>query len=358
MPKLLSTILSSKDLILRNFFASGILVKTLPDLFAVFTKRGARNIVNRPLDGEYVFVWPDNSFVGISYNEKSKDVSVGGHTTDPKLEKLTELLKDEFVTQSKKNLIFVVIKTTSGFDITSLGDGSSPLLTDNYLPEVIEDVEHVITSFQKSPPAGRITILNGIPGTGKTFLIRSMLSRMDSVFLIIPSGLISELDKPELLPLLISVKKSYEKPIVMIIEDGDTCLVPRKNDNISAIASLLNLSDGILGTILDIKMIISTNAEIKDMDKAILRPGRLCRDIHVGPLPYEQANRIYRRIAIGKENLDIDLEYGDYYTLAEIYDVVYSPKTRNASTSKVKRHAIGFAPGAPVHEVIINKVGT
>jgi len=60
-----------------------------------------------------------------------------------------------------------------------------PLLSlkKNYLPEVIEDIEYVIKSFSKTPPGGRIAILNGEPGTGKTHLIRSFLSRMGLYFL-------------------------------------------------------------------------------------------------------------------------------------------------------------------------------
>ncbi len=69
------------------------------------------------------------------------------------------------------------------------------------------------------------------------------------------------MDSPEFLPLLLRVKDNHEKPIILIIEDGDACLAPRKSDNISAITSLLNLSDGILGSIIDIKMIITPRIE-------------------------------------------------------------------------------------------------
>jgi len=143
----------------------------------------------------------------------------------------------------------------------------------------------------------------------------------------------------------------------MVIEDGDVCLVPRRNDNISAIAALLNLSDGILGSMIDIKMVISTNAEIKDLDQAILRPGRLCRDIHVGPLPFEQANKVYQRLTGRKAvSLDEAMDYRDYYTLAEIYDVVNNPTDRGLSSGKGKhREPIGFTPKASSQDVLLNK---
>jgi ATP-dependent 26S proteasome regulatory subunit len=137
----------------------------------------------------------------------------------------------------------------------------------------------------------------------------------------------------------------------MIIEDGDVCLVPRKNDNISTIASLLNLSDGILGSIIDIKMVISTNADIKDMDQAIMRPGRLCKNIHVGPLPYEQANQVYRRLM---KSEDVKLEYKKLYTLAEIYDITNNAgNTSHSYNAGQNRRVIGFSSSR--EDAVMNK---
>jgi len=217
---------------------------------------------------------------------------------------------------------------------------------------VLEDMEYVISSFKKSPPNGRIAIMNGEPGTGKTHLVRALLKELDCVFLIVPSNLIDSLDKPEFMPLLLNVKNEHEKPIIMVIEDGDVCLVPRKADNISTIASLLNLSDGILGSIIDIKMIITTNAEIKDMDQAIMRPGRLCRNITVGPLPYDQANRRYQQLT----NSNGKLDYQKFYTLAEIYNAANNVDgvPRTTSTHQTNRRVIGFS-SAPREDAVLNK---
>jgi hypothetical protein len=293
---------------------------------------------------EYVFIWKD-SYVDVHVNKKDTGISIHGYLLDANLHGIEKDLERDFISRNKTNLVFTIIKNPdNSLDIRNMGDGSSPLIKDNYLPEVLEDIDFVIKSFQKKPPAGRICILNGDPGVGKTHLIRSILMRLDCVFLIVPSNMIDSLDKPEFMPLLLDIKDGHEKSIIMIIEDGDICLVPRKNDNISSITSLLNLSDGILGTIMDIKMIISTNADIDEMDQAILRPGRLCKNIHVGSLEYDQANRVYRRL-MQKE--DVSLEFRKRYTLAEIYDKFNNIDLENASKSPVKQ-VIGF--GMPLQE--------
>ena len=193
--------------------------------------------------------------------------------------------------------------------------------------------------------------------TGKTHLIRSILKRLDCVFLIVPSNMIESLDKPEFIPLLLNVKNEHEKPMILIIEDGDTCLVPRKNDNISTVTSLLNLSDGILGSVIDIKMIISTNAQINNMDAAILRPGRLCSRLDVGLLPYDHANRVYQRLM--KDEL-IKLPYRKFYSLAEVYDKfnrVESPSPQ-AVIEVANKSSIGFnwspLPSENIQSPILN----
>jgi hypothetical protein len=332
-------ILTSSDKKLEIVSENGTLTKTFDELQARLVSNGGRCALSS--ETEYSYLWED-SLIILHFYKKSNAVTMEGYITDPNLVAVFKALAAEFLSKVKTNLIFSIIQNSSGsLSIRNMGDGSSPLIKDNYHPEVIQDMDYVIEAFKKKPPAGRICILNGDPGTGKTHLIRSFLSAIDCVFLIVPSNLISSLDGPNFLPLLLSVRDDHEKPIIMIIEDGDTCLVPRKSDNISTVAALLNLSDGILGSIIDIKMIISTNAHIQDMDEAIMRVGRLCKQIHVGPLEYEQANRVYRRIA-GDELLS--MPYRKLYTLAEIYGYNNSKDFVATSTSSGNsaKHVIGF----------------
>jgi hypothetical protein len=343
LPTVIQALLSSHSgEVLHTLAINGMLIKPLQELKDYFLAKGGRLIMESEI--EYVFIWKD-SYVDVHVNKKDTGISIHGYLLDANLHGIEKDLERDFISRNKTNLVFTIIKNPdNSLDIRNMGDGSSPLIKDNYLPEVLEDIDFVIKSFQKKPPAGRICILNGDPGVGKTHLIRSILMRLDCVFLIVPSNMIDSLDKPEFMPLLLDIKDDHEKPIIMIIEDGDICLVPRKNDNISSITSLLNLSDGILGTIMDIKMIISTNADIDEMDQAILRPGRLCKNIHVGSLEYEQANRVYRRL-MQKE--DVSLEFRKRYTLAEIYDKFNNIDLENASKSQVKQ-VIGF--GMPLQE--------
>jgi hypothetical protein len=331
-----------------SIYNSGILTKSIDDITKYLEDQGGTLTIYR--EGSYTYYWEDG-FIDLTYRKDAAEISTQGVGLDVKFEKIDKYIDDNFITQAKTNLIFTIIKGNYGLEIKNMGNGSSPLISENYLPEVLEEVDFVIKSFKKDPPVGRIAIFNGDPGTGKTHLIRSMLSQLDCVWLIVPSNLISSLDKPEFLPLLMRVKDNHEKPIIMIIEDGDICLVPRKSDNISTIASLLNLSDGILGTIIDVKMIISTNAEIREIDQAILRPGRLCRNIYVGPLTYDHANKVYRRLM---KDEAAKLPDKRDYTLAEIYDKVNNTDTQLAPSTIGKR-PIGFGNTTAPNDRTMNR---
>ena len=79
---------------------------------------------------------------------------------------------------------------------------------------------------------------------------------------------------------------------MLIIEDADGSLVPRAADNISEISALLDLGDGLVGSTFDVRILATSNARRVDIDRAILRPGRLCRSIDVPALEASHANEV------------------------------------------------------------------
>lgn len=99
----------------------------------------------------------------------------------------------------------------------------------------------------------------------------------------------------------------------------------RQASNMASIATLLNLGDGILGSLLDLRIVVTTNAAKATLDEAMLRKGRLCRRIHVGPLDRERADAVYdrlaptRRVAAGDRDWNVRAErptLGDVYHAA------------------------------------------
>src|SRR6185312_16733704 len=157
--------------------------------------------------------------------------------------------------------------------------------------------------LNKSDPCGRIVLLDGPPGTGKTHMVRALLNEVPrATFILIPSNYIAQLGDPQFLSVLMREQRK-DCPLILILEDADEALVNRKEGNTSAISALLNFSDGIFGTLLDMRLICTTNVEIDNLDPAVTRDGRLCTRMEIGLLDTEMANSIYERLTGKKGEL-------------------------------------------------------
>lgn len=171
------------------------------------------------------------------------------------------------------------------------------------------------------------------------------------MFVIVPSKMIENLGDPSFLPALIDTVEDEDAserwPIVLILEDGDHAIVPRDGSNTSAVSSVLNLGDGILGSILDIRIVITTNAKKIEIDKAVTRPGRLSQHIDVGLLKGEQATSILKRLCptrtfeLGKK----DISLAEVYAMAK--DAGWTPprETERIGFSNEDQH------GSPVRKL-------
>lgn len=197
-----------------------------------------------------------------------------------------------------KGRVHVMVSTATGPEFRSIGVGGQRLERGNYSRSVLEGYDRIVQDLQAELPAGRVAILDGKPGTGKTFLVRGLLDEIsDVIFVVVPANLIQELAQPGMIPALVDLHQSRGgKPMVFIIEDADEVLAPRAGDNMSSVSAILNLGDGILGQLLDIRIVATTNAHRQDVDEAIKRPGRLSAMVHVGPLSAEEAAAIYTRL--------------------------------------------------------------
>ncbi len=233
------------------------------------------------------------------------------------LDKLHKLAIANTVPISKVGKVFAIATIDRELTITSLGIAGIPLEKGNYSSKVNEDYEGAIADFNSNTPSGCMTILNGEPGTGKTYLVRAMLMDVPAAtFLLIPPTMIPDLSGPNLISLLLENRHSFSSggPTILVLEDADYCLAPRKSDNMSAISAILNMGDGIFGSLFDIRILATTNAETQEIDPAILRAGRLSRRIDVNKLTAEEATIALNRILPGKK-----LKVNKSTIIAEVY---------------------------------------
>jgi hypothetical protein len=215
----------------------------------------------------------------------------------------------------RKGYVFALAAGMSGYQLSRIGAAGSPLERGNYTASQLQQYDHVVSDLKADSPCGRLVIMSGLPGSGKTFLARSLLAEVpNAAFVVVPPHMVKDLGSPELIPALVQAKHyGSDGPIVLVLEDADKVLVNREAGDMAAISSLLNLGDGILGGVIDARILATTNASKLQMDPATRRPGRLCSYMSVGALSPEHAGDVLRRLT-GKT-----VQVNKEATLAQIY---------------------------------------
>lgn len=292
----------------------------------------------------YYMVW-DHGMVHINGGDGDLGIEYVTYHKDT-AEALEALIKEFVGARVSAGRAYVLVATSNGPEFHSIGVAATDLERGNYEQKTMEDFDHVVSDLKTNSPCGRLVVLDGVPGTGKTYLTRALLQLVpNALFVVVPSNLIAELANPGMIGALMNTRSTQdaknEVPTIFLVEDADECLSKRAADNVNSVSALLNLGDGILGQMFDIRLVCTTNARYEDLDEAVTRPGRLCRYIHVDPLSVETSNTVYERLT-GKPG-----SFEKPHTLAEIYrlsrDGGWKPEP--------KKHAMGFQSAGNVPQV-------
>lgn len=239
--------------------------------------------------------------------------------------------------QSSNSVFMLVLGGNGRIDLGRLPSIGKPVQAQNYDPVTLQDVDSAFNNLLDPDPFGRLLILTGEPGTGKTYLIRHLINtKRPARFIFLPPNYVSEFSGPEVIGRILQLNESLKAhtsvgderndPLILIVEDADTCLVKRGMDNMSEVSNLLNLTSGLTADAFNIRVLATANTPIKDMDPAIRRPGRLHKTIELDKLSYEQALAVVRREVDkrfpGKaEHIIGGKRFSGSRTLAEAYEM-------------------------------------
>lgn len=220
--------------------------------------------------------------------------------------------------KTNQNRLGILVSRNYGLCVDRMEiDTTEDLITDNYSSSVVEDYLHIKEDLINPTPCGRLILLDGPPGTGKSYMVRGLINELDANFIFIPSNLVASIQGPDLIKVILSEREDNEKPIIFIIEDADNCLLPRMQDNMTSLSVLLNLGDGLIGGMFNIRVLATTNAKVKEIDPALLRAGRLCRRINIKELSPEQSTLVSKKINKNIE-YDIPMRLSDIYAGIDI----------------------------------------
>lgn len=189
------------------------------------------------------------------------------------------------------------IKCPQNFDVDKL-------YNDSFMKE-----DEKIMNFIKEEDKSGLVILHGEKGTGKSSYIKHLVNaNPDRKFVYVPSSFITLLGEPSFGSFLISLNNH-----VIVLEDCENAIRDRKsNASASAVSLLLNMTDGILSDDLGIKFICTFNDDMRNIDPALLRKGRLVSKYEFTALDVEKAQKLLEERGI-KDKINKPL------SLAEIF---------------------------------------
>ncbi len=215
-----------------------------------------------------------------------------------------------------------------GFRLVSLASGqpSTQLITVKQAAPVNEDEiglhygddfvawERTWLERLHERPSG-VSILFGPPGCGKTSYLRGLMARLldKCAFYCIPASAFDVLTNPRFVSFWIEQRNEARgRQRIAIMEDSESLLLPRDVGSQTDVSNLLNIGDGFLGEHLKLHVIATTNSPVRQLDPALLRPGRLMGTREFRRLSRPEAQRL-------ADAKGLALSDQRDYSLAEVY---------------------------------------
>ena len=233
---------------------------------------------------------------------------------------ITKLVRDD------KTPITYAFPSTNGIRLVDRVFAKHRLddIASNYAPEVVERVREAIEVIRDTDNG--VVVLNGDPGTGKTHLLRAILTEVDKqkrgVICCPPFNFLNDVG------LLAEATADFASSLVVFEDLGNIITAQASSEYDQIYANLLNVTDGLLSLLSNTVLVLTFNTKIDKIDPAILRPGRCVAQIQVDPLSREQAQQLLQA-----GGLDFDIE-SETYTLAEVYEMKRTGKPMKTRTVK------------------------
>jgi len=172
----------------------------------------------------------------------------------------------------------------------------SVVLREGVMESMLNDCRNFLKQrdwyVERGIPYRRGTLLYGPPGTGKSSAVVAIASALRMDIAVLNLGT-SSLDDAALSELLTELPSSA----MLLVEDVDCVFVERQGADEKAnrvtFSGLLNALDGVAAG--EGRMLFATTNHRERLDPALIRPGRIDRQVEVGYADREQLQRIFRR---------------------------------------------------------------
>ncbi|NJO63408.1 MAG: AAA family ATPase [Richelia sp. RM2_1_2] len=222
------------------------------------------------------------------------------------------------------NRIQIITKKQHGYDIEAIDVKKISIDFEKYYNDDF-DLKHLEENILSEENG--IIMLSGVPGSGKSSLIKYLVRHLDKQFCYLPANNIEIFSDPGAIPFIIQELNNK----VLVIEDCEKLLKSRTENGNNEVATILNISDGILGDYLNLKMIVTLNVT-ENIDDALLRKGRLLYSYDFKKLSVVKANELAKELKIEEK----------FTEETALTDILNFNKNTGIEKFKPKKKVIGF----------------
>jgi len=192
-----------------------------------------------------------------------------------------------------------------------------------------------LTSLSPDRLAGKLLLLHGPPGTGKTTALRSLAYEwrqwcsldvvLDPEHLFGNAGYMMSV-------VLGDEEQDSARWRLLVLEDCDELIrAEAKSGSGQALARLLNLTDGIIGQGMRVLVAITTNEPLARLHPAIVRAGRCLAEVEVGLLSQAECRRwLGQAVSVPEGGFSL----AELWALSAQLAVVRSSKSRDVAVGQ------------------------
>lgn len=228
-----------------------------------------------------------------------------------------------FLPASEKNF-YMIAQTQHGLTKRKTNFANIEIKDDRYDLYYGEDFpKDKIMSFVKDKHPESLLLFHGVPGSGKSNLIKNLITECEDDVIYIPPSMVSVISQPSFISFMLD-----NRGCVLLIEDAEEILSVDRN---SGTQNILGMTDGFLRDCMGMRIICTFNCDLKKVDPALLRKGRLYLEYRFGELSIKDGQRL-------ADYCELDITIDKEMTLADIFNY----HKDNTSTKSFEDRLMGF----------------